>query len=215
MIRSTLAAALVVMISQAAQASLVVTVGDATLLTGSTGTVDVMIASDTPSGDLLSFLGFEFRITTGGPTRLDFVDPQSDFQLTDPNYLFAGDSLAAAFPPVGLVSTTIVPNDTIIGGDATFSGNEINVGATPLLLARLEFTASIALPPIPGDTFTIDLESSVLTFFQDNTFTDLSFSSTSGTVTIVIPEPSSAMLAIVALTAIAPTAIRRGRVLRR
>lgn len=215
MIRSTLAAALIVMMSLTAQAVLIVSVGDATLLAGGTGTVDVLIASDSPSGDLVSFLGFEFRVSTGGPTRLEFVNPQSDLQLTDPNYLFAGDSLAAAFPPVGLVSTTIVPNDTIIGGDATFSGNEINVGSTPVLLARLELTAGTVLPPIPGDTFIIDLVPGALTFFQDNTFTNVQFSSTSGTVTIVIPEPSSAMLAIVALTAVAPTVIGHRRVLRR
>ncbi|HUT88818.1 MAG TPA: hypothetical protein VMY37_04940 [Thermoguttaceae bacterium] len=66
-----------------ADAALQITVGDLELLPGQTGFVDVMIRSDT-GADLLDIFGVEFRITTGGATRLEFVDPPPDPQLTDP-----------------------------------------------------------------------------------------------------------------------------------
>lgn len=199
MSRIAISTLLILMSVRPAPASLLIAIGNTSVTPSGTGTVDVLISSDGLTGDELSSVGFEFRVTTAGPRRLDFVDPQNDLQLVDPNYIFAGDSLAATFPPVSLVNTTIVPNDTIIGGDATFSGSEIIVGTTSLLLARLELTAITDLPPIVGDTFNIELVPSVLTFFQDNAFNDVLFSSTPGVVSIVVPEPSSKYLLMTGL----------------
>src|SRR5688572_22610863 len=66
-------------------AALVTDVGDASVAPGGATTVDVTISSTLAGGEPLAFFGFEFLISTAGPTQLDFVDPQSDSQLTDAN----------------------------------------------------------------------------------------------------------------------------------
>jgi hypothetical protein len=192
-----------------AHGSLFVSIDSKTIATGSSGYVDVTIRSD--SADALAQFGFEFRISTLTPTQLDFVSPQSDAQLTDGAYMFAGDSLAAdAGISVGSVTTVVVPNDTYLGGDATLSGLEVPVPALPALLVRLELTTLTSLAPTIGDQFLVELVRGPNTFFQDSEFSDLPFSSTSGTVTIgAIPEPSSLALqagALLLLMAIASRA---------
>lgn len=81
-----------------------------------------------------------------------------------------------------------------IGGDGTPNGEQgITVPSTDTLLIRLEVTAATSAPPAVGDTFTISVpESSLSTYFYDPGFSELSYSSSTGTVTMV-PE-ASAML---------------------
>ena len=54
-------------------------------------------------------------------------------------------------------TTTNVPGDTFIGGDATLDSSDVVVGATNLLLVYLPVTTLTALPPDVSDTFTISL----------------------------------------------------------
>ncbi len=176
-----------------AHAGLLIRVGDASLAPGSTGTVDVTIESDSLSGDPLANYGFEFRIGTAGLTRLEFVDPQSDSQLTSPNYVFFGDSAATGVVAIGTVGTVVVPNDNYVGGDGTLSGNNVNVPIAGRLLAQLDITALTLSPPSLGDTFTIDVILGPNTFLQDQGFNDVEFLTVSGLVTIV-PEPTTAAL---------------------
>ncbi len=183
------------------QAGFIVSVSDLDLQPGGSGFVDVMIQSDSGSPMNLSAYNFEFRIDTLGATRLEFVDPQPDPQLTDSSYVFSGDSADAFFSaPVGAVSSPVVPHDTFIGGDATLSGADVSV-SDPKLLARLDVTTVTSLPPVAGDQFTISLISSDNTVFLDSsfnnfTFESLPFDSTPGTVTITqtVPEPSGLLL---------------------
>ena len=60
---------------------------------GSTGYVDVMISSNATGGDLLNAFNLDFRLSSQGQTRLEFMSTQSDPQLTDSNYVFYGNSL--------------------------------------------------------------------------------------------------------------------------
>ena len=179
-----------------AQAGIMVSVGNLDLQPGGSGFVNVMIKSSGSLTTDLNAYNFEFRIDTLGATRLEFVSPQSDPQLIDPDYVFSGDSADAIFAaPVGAVSTAVVPNDTFIGGDGTFSGNDVAIG-TSQLLARLEVKTATLLPPVAGDQFTISLIPSGNTFFVDSFYNSVSFTSTPGTVTIAqsVPEPSSLLL---------------------
>ena len=194
-------------------AGVIVTVGDATIVAGSTGTLDVTIESST---DLLQSFGFEFRITTAGTTRLEFVDPQGDSQLTDSNYVFSGDSFNEINSfPVGAVSTVTVPNDTFVGGDSTDSFLDVNL-TTSKLLATLDLTTLTALAPQVGDTFSVSLlANSINTFFADSGFfpllsIDMTHSDLTGTVTVVpIPEPTS--LAVWSLLGVGGLVHRRRR----
>ncbi len=205
-----LALLIALLLVPAAQAALLVTIGSTTLSTGGSGSVDVTISSDSGT-DLLSLFGFEFRISTLGPTQLDFLSPQSDGQLLDAAYVLAGDSLTVdAGIEIGTVTTTVVPHDTFVGGDATLSGLDIPVPMTPALLVRLDLTSLTALPPVVGDQFFIQLVHGPNTFFLDSGFADLPFSSTNGTVTVVeIPEPAALILQAIAFVVLVAAAIRR------
>jgi len=173
-------------------AAIQVTLGDLELQPGETGLVDVLIRS-TDGSDVLDMFGVEFLITTSGSTRLEFVDPQSDSQLTDPEYILAGDSLNAIFAvPAGSVLTLAEQNDWYIGGDGTLTGFGVAVPTTDSLLTRLKVTAATSNAPILGDAFTISLQPGPSTFFYDPLFTPLDATSVSGNVTIgAVPEPTS------------------------
>ena len=70
-----------------------VTLGTLQLPPGGMGYLDATISG---ADDPLWLAGFEFRISTAGPTRLEFVDPQPLGYLSDPDYVFHGDSYDAA-----------------------------------------------------------------------------------------------------------------------
>lgn len=188
-----LAGILLLALTSQGHAAIQITVGDLELYPGENGFVDVMIRSDTGT-DLLDMFGLEFRITTGGSTRLEFVGPPSDPQLTDPGYVLFADSLAELAPPAGNVSTVSQLNDTYIGGDGTLFGTGVAVPTTDTLLASLEVTAATGNAPQVGDTFTVSLEPGLCTFFWDPFWMDIDFSSTSGSVS-VIPEPGRVVAA--------------------
>ncbi len=189
-------------VASSSQAAIIVTVSDATVTPGGTAFVDVFIRSS--STDPLQSFGFEHRITTGGATRLEFVDPQPDPQLTNPDYVFLGDSFDQINVfPVGAVSTSSVPNDTFVGGDLTDSFADVTLTTTSLLLASLQVTTNTLLPPVLGDTFSVTFDdTSFNTFFVDSGFSFLTIdtinSDFTGTVTVV-PEPSSLLLALLGL----------------
>jgi hypothetical protein len=210
-----------------ASADLVVSVGDLVLAPGGTGALDVTIRSDAPGGDLVGGVGFQFLITTTGPTRLSFAAVQPDSQLTDPDYIFYGDSLAHdTMSPVGTVSGTNVPGDTFTGLDFTTDGADVTLTGSRLL-ARLAVTAATAFPPVSGNLFTVSLvplanaspSLSDQTLFTDTALTHLiPYTSQSGTVTISAvsaPEPSGLVLAASLLPCLAGfglvRAIRRRR----
>ena len=158
--------------------------------------MDVFISAD-PEVDLGLF-NFEFRITpAGGATSyLQFVDPQPDPQLTDPEYVFFGNSAAATFPfpfPVGTVGITGFPQDKFIGGDFTADPDDVQL-TSERLLARLQVTTSNLTGFVPeiGDTFILSLEPTDFTFFWNRDFEfEHLFTSSSGTVSVVVPEPGS------------------------
>jgi hypothetical protein len=185
------------LLAVSARAGIFVDIGSPTLSVGGTGYVDVMISSDTPGGDNLSAYGFDFRITTAGPTRLEFVSigvdhHQLDPQLTDSRYVFFGNSTDQQLGfSVGAVNDLAVPpNSQYVGGDSTYLGNTITLTSTPQLLARLAVTANTTLAPQQGDTFTVSLDGGSSTFFLDGASAPITVSSTnSGTVTV--PEPGT------------------------
>jgi hypothetical protein len=184
---------------RATQADFLITIGDANIQPGGAGFVDVLIRGTSPGGDPLSAFGVALQITGPGPTRLSFVSPQPDGELTDPRYVFFGNSAAQALGvPVGVVTTGAVPGDTFVGGDSTFPPSEATVSGDGLLL-RLEVTADTALPPVVGDTFTVSLLGGPGTFFESSPGTLASYASTPGTVvvanTAAVPAPGTLVLA--------------------
>ncbi len=196
---------------------------------GSAGTVDVWISSD--GADTLNRFNFEFRIDPVGATatELQFLDPQSDSQLSNAGYVFStgslkrdGQVLPPPFPgfppiiiaptPVGSVSTTTSPNDTFIGSDVS-TANNVSLGATPRLLAELDLVSgSGTLAPNMGDSFTISLIAGPNTVFHpDSSSSTLDYTSSSGTITFAsaVPEPSGLALMAFGSLALLTFGLRR------
>lgn len=206
-----------------AQAGLVVRIDDVNIVAGQGGIVNVYLSSD--GVDPITDFSFEFRITPvdGNPRQMLFADPQSDSQLFDSSYVFDraslkrdGDpSLGITPSPVGDISTTLRPQDTFLGFDSDPTLLGASVGASELLLARLDLGPAVGLlAPIEGDQFQIEMVTGAGSgsFFLDlNSATDLivPFTSTSGTITVTaVPEPTSLWFAVSGLIAIAYRRVR-------
>lgn len=184
------------------------------LVAGSSGQLDVMIASD--SMDILDSFLAEFLLTplTGPAGGLLFSAMQSDAQLADSNYIFFNRSLSTnTNVSVGAVSNG---GATYSGFDATDDGNgPPPMGGNPdpvlvppagseALLVRLDLSA------VTAGTYQIELNAGNSSFLADdlNPASELAFSSTPFTLTVssstaAVPEPSSA----VGLTVLAATSI--------
>ncbi len=183
-----------------AHATVLIDVGDASLLPDSTSTLDVFISSDVlPSGELLSVLNFELRITPAAETTstLGLLNPQTNAYDLDPAYLFFGNSAG----PLRSVSSVSQPNDTLIGGDSPANFEDV-IATSKRLLVRLEvdhqFAAGVDPNSTVGHNFTVDILPGANTYFWDPSFTPHSYSSNHGTV-FVVPEPSKEILLKVAL----------------
>lgn len=179
------------------------------LVAGSSGTIDVLIASDAP--DMLDFFQVDVTLTPVGLSPsggLKFAATQSDAQLIDPDYVFFGNSLTQNTPPTD-VGTVDGSGVLFSAFDATDDGS----GPPPLpgmpnplplstsltyLLFRLDLVAFAA------GTYEIDVvvDPGVTGFF-DESFNEILSSSTPGTITVTgnvtaVPEPSSAVLLVLA-----------------
>jgi hypothetical protein len=181
------------------QADLIVDIGSLNLAPGGTGSLDVTISGLT-GAESLDIFGAEFRITTTGNSQLEFViaNPPTGArapQLLNAGYVFPLDNSTSALigAPSGNISTVSTHNDTYIGGDGTLLGNGATVPTSEELPVTLDVTANTPSAPVAGDKFAISLVDSANTFFWDPSQTNISYSSTVGTVTIT-PEPSIAVM---------------------
>ena len=166
------------------------------LQAGGSGTFAVTIQPTTGT-ELLSLYEVELLITpsAGTPgTTLAFADPQSEDFLTQPNYLFFGDSDVnqGGFAATALFSTNTL-RDSISVADFTASFNDVAL-TTPQLLFEvdLEHLIPVGVNPatLAGDTYTI--EATLLTF-EDSDFDPVVATASTGLITIVaVPEPATA-----------------------
>ncbi|MEZ6132744.1 MAG: PEP-CTERM sorting domain-containing protein [Planctomycetaceae bacterium] len=182
----------------------IITVGDATVVSGGTAFVDVFVRHDGTGSDQLGFYSFQSFLTTTGPTLLDFVPIQPDPQVSDPDYVFFGDSTG---PPVGSGFKSPPTNNffnAYSAADASLT--DVTLPATDVLLARMQVADSNVLTPVPGDTFTVTFDD-LTAAFADSTLSsflgiNLADSDFTGTVTIAsaaIPEPSAFSLLLIGL----------------
>jgi len=194
-------------VSQAAIAA-TISVGSLALAPDGSGEVEVTV---TGTSDLVNLVGYEFQIdpSAGTSSQLRFVEEDEAF-LSATNYLFSGNSAAlddGTPSTIGAVSTTTLPDDTFVGGDSTADFSNLTINGSRLLVrlavqhdtgpadpsTTLGDTFSISLVPISGDSSAFAGGSSN-TGFVDASFNGVAFDSTGGTVSIVIPEPSSLCL---------------------
>jgi hypothetical protein len=146
------------------RADLIITLSDATVAPGGTGTMDITVTSN--HGNTLSAFGLELQITpVGSPSEL----LQFSMDQTDPygnsNYVFSGASFNQDNGPISFWSSpfqTVYMSDTIVGSDSSDSTNMTPLGisyvtlsSTPSYLATVQFQAPTG--SVPGDQFQITL----------------------------------------------------------
>lgn len=179
-------------------------VGSLMLAPDGSGHVDVRITS---SGESINLAGYEFQITPdiGTSSQLRFIEEGEGF-LSAADYVFVGNSGAASdglASSVGLVSTTVLPGDTFTGGDGTIDFADVVIGDNLLVRLNVEHDAgpadpattlghafSIALVPPSGDS-TAFTNGGSNTGLVDANFSPVGYESSTGSVSIVVPEPGS------------------------
>jgi len=193
------------MFSGSAYAGFIISYDGNSIAAGGTGTLDVQISSDAADSmpDFLDSFSAHFRITPVGgavPNGLQFANLQVDSQLGDPSYVLHDDSLGETFGgPLGLVSNFINSNDTYIGGDGTVTGTGIPLSITSgtSLLFQLNLDATLANL---GDQFMVSLINDGSTEFLGPGFATISLNASSfdANTATAVPEPSSAVMFLVA-----------------
>lgn len=171
------------------------------------------------TGESTNLVGYEFRITPmgGASSQLKFLQETEEF-LSDANYVFSGNSAAAndaVLSSVGTVTTTVLPNDTFIGGDSSDDFANVPVAGTKLLVkipvqhsvgpadpqTTVGHQFSVSLVPTSGDSSAFGGGTSN-TGFLDSVQTGVAFESQSGIVTIIVPEPAVCVSFILTATSL-------------
>ncbi len=204
------------------RAGLVVEIGSSTITAGGNGSVEVDVINAGSSAVAINDYAIQLVIApmNGTLTQLAFSSPtpQQLGYLSDPDYIFVNNSIAALPPPfVGGPAQTIYSNDTFIATDSTADGNTVSIGVgQTYLLAILPITTLTQLDPQTGDSFKLDLapisgtgsnSGDASTYFDvlnsnNNETSSIPFASTSGTVMISaasIPEPGSIVSGLAAV----------------
>ena len=204
-------------IAQPSSAGVILVVQDATIQEGGSTTVDVLI-SGTDIG--MNFFGVQLDISgsiaNGSLSFEPTANQPSPVSSTSPDYVFLGDSASYSAVRQDPVNTRL------IAGDGTASTNDVTLGSTQKLLARLAIDHTSAGGAV-GDTFQLAVtQDPTNTIFFNSAFQELTIdSTTAGTITVVdngnsgasaVPEPSSlAMITVFGLGGIAARRHRRNR----
>lgn len=187
-----------------AEGDVVITVQDAQINAGGSGTVDVYISGQT--GDLLGRFGYELNITGATPQSgdLQFSVIQSGSAQNEsgvPPYVFLGDTDPGNFLATrGSGGTDPV---SLIGTDFLATLNDVSINGT-FLLARLALDHVGTLTGA-SHNFTISLNPiSLFTVFDqdwdagtNNNYATNQITAISGTVTVnaaAVPEPTGLVL---------------------
>ena len=217
-----LSALVAVVAAGPARAGLVVSIQSTNVAAGGTGSVEVDITNNGNASVAINDYAIQLVIapTNGTLTQLAFSAPTPGQlgYLSDPNYVFLNDSIAALPPPfVGLPTQTLYNNDTFTATDSTVSGNTVSIGVSQsYLLAILPITTLTQLDPQSGDSFSVSLNPSsgtgsssggASTYFDvldsnNNETSYVPFTSTPGTVTILpsaVPEPGTLVSGLTAI----------------
>ncbi len=196
-----------------------VQVQNASIVSGGTGFVDVLISSDGFNGpDELYAAIYQFEIQgVAVDGDLTFQSPQSDSETTVPGpsgYVF-GDT-----PTGNFAAGSNSPFLVLDGSDFLNALPAVTLSGTQQLLARLELQHTELSPSAVGNTFTISLANNAFTeFYSDDVGTlaainPLSFSGF-GTITITsaaVPEPGTFVALTIAAATFCGHRLRRRKV---
>jgi len=204
---------IVMLSTRPAEADLIITASNLSVLPGGTGIMNFYISSD--SGDTLSDFTLQLLASPiAGPEGvLEFTVSQTDYPYSDPNYVFYGESDNDYYGPGPFWSAPSPsaidnPAGMILGGDSDDSDlGYITLSSTPMLLA----TVQVYLQPtvLNGEQYQVSLvpqQYPGVGFGETNFDDPLNYTSTPGTVSVAsvtaTPEPASLVSVMTALVLI-------------
>jgi hypothetical protein len=170
---------------------LVMTVQDATVSPGGTGSLDIVLANDATATDSVTIGGFSIDLTVAAASGITFIGADD---MTATPYIFAGNSLG--FLP------TVLPSEVQANDFAAGGGTILNPGDLPFGLAHVTFRADPGISPgvIPLSLISYQAGTSL----SDADGNKLDFTIVDGDITVnasAVPEPPSVFLAMLAALA--------------
>ena len=197
------------------QAGIIVSIENTTAIgNGPDITADVFVAWQDPGGMPsvdIDYASLEFLIVPpgGATSSVAFLNPQYGSHLTDPNYLFAGNSLFATivnYPALtqGALSSTTNLNDTYSAFDQRNNpGSSVTLSSPSKLLFRLDLHATGI--PTGIEDFLIQVQPSGASFL-DNNGASIAYSLAAGSLGVVtvsgaaaVPEPATGIMLLLGL----------------
>jgi len=193
-----------------APAAIIVTLDNAALNAGGSGTIDVLLTGAPANVDLVDFFVGTFQIIALGRAAeggVTFDDPQMNSFDLDSDYVFVGNSVGLS--RIVTQSVNLMDTLTVIDGTTDFSGVDVN--SRDFLLARVEFSVAPGLLGI--SQYQISFVESASQFQTEN-FSNIDFDTSGGLISVTgslaaVPEPASGTLAVTAV--LIGWYLRRGR----
>ena len=174
--------------------------------------IQVLLENNTASILNLAAFSFELEVTPISPTRVEFDPTSQPDSLTDPNYVFYGNSSDQTTPttPWAVKSTNGGVNNDFVFSDITDNTLNMSVAAnSSKLLANIRLVlGSGAARPQSGDIFTLSFVAAGTSIIDEN-LAPVTFTTGTGTLTAAVPEPSTYALALAGSLVMGTLARRR------
>lgn len=171
----------------------------------SAGSINIQVMLENNSGTVLNLAAFSFEleVTPVSPRRVEFDTTGQPITLTDPNYVFFGNSADQTTPttPWAVNSTGSGVNNDFVFSDTTDNTLNMTVGAnSSALLANIRLVPGTgSASPQAGDVFTLSFVAAGTSIIDEN-LANVTFTTGTGTLTATaVPEPSTYALALVGL----------------
>jgi hypothetical protein len=164
---------------------LVMTVPNATVAPGGSGSFDIVLRNDATATESTSIAGFSVDLTVAAASGITFTGADD---ATSTAYIFAGNSLGFL---ASIDSHEIQANDF-----AALDGTTLDPGSAAVGLAHITFTADPGRVPGLIPVTLIDYQAG--TSLSDVAGSNLSFEIVNGQITVTgpaVPEPSSIVMA--------------------
>jgi hypothetical protein len=168
---------------------LVMTVENATVAPGGTGSLDIVLANDATATDSATIAGFSIDLTVSAASGITFTGASD---VTGAPYIFAGNSMG--FLPT-ITSSEVQANDF-----AAMDGTLLAPGDPAVGLAHITFTADASAAPGTVPLTLIDYQAG--TSLADTDGNNLDFTIVNGQITIngsAAPEPGALFMAATAI----------------
>lgn len=162
--------------------------------------ISVMLNNNSASALNLATFSLQLSITPTGPGRVEFDPNTQPNTLTNPNYIFLGNSAAGSdpFTPWSVSSTSSGTNNEFTFTDLTSDTLNVSLAAGAVkLLADIRMTPGTgSFTPQPGSQYVISVVPNGTSFY-DELLNPIAFTSTSGTLSVPVPEPSTYVMVVI------------------